>query len=89
MITIYKHSRNQTIALYLYSEVLKLLDSKEIVVEVVNSIIRIRAASLLDNNSRKIPRSNIISFAVDDCDMYLGKYNVEQEGDWFYLEKIK
>ena len=88
MITIYKHSRNETIALYFYSAMLDLLKTREIVIEVVNSVIKIRAASLLDNDVRKIPRSNIVSLPISDSEIYLGKYNVEQEGDWFYLEKL-
>lgn len=89
MITIYKHTRDNTIALYFYSAILKQFGYREIVIEVEGESIKFRAPTLLDNNVRKIPRSNIVSFPIEDCDKYLGKYNVEQEGDWFYLEKTE
>lgn len=91
MITISKTSKNsESVLIYFSKEALKMFLKNEITIHVNKNGITIREATINDTKTIKINKSELgygrsWHTFINSHD-YIGEYNVEKEGDIFYLE---
>lgn len=86
----------KNIGIYLDSDVSNRIPFGDIVVVEVLGKIKIREATILDNKTRSFAKNNnghncsrVFTICTKNHQSFLGKWKVEQEGDWFILtEKI-
>ena len=87
--TITNHIRPTTICIYLSCKVFDKLHSRSVVIEELSNGIRFREAVIMDNKTRTLLKNGIVAFTSATARQLVGKYDVDVEGDWFYLTKQK
>lgn len=76
-----------------YGDLVNLIGSKEIFIEKYENVFRFRASTIDDYKTLKISickdNITIISYYAPESEELVGSYELDQDGDWFYLEKIE
>lgn len=75
------------VKIHLSSEVRSKINGNEVVVEEIDGLLMIREPIITDNKRLKINKTNnLVTYTSGTANDYLGKWNVEIEGDYFVLD---
>lgn len=85
--SVFRQISPNCVKIYLSSEVRSKINGNEVIVEEIDGLLMIREPIITDNRRLKINKTNnLVTYTSSTATNYLGKWNVEIEGDYLVLD---